>query len=213
MSVNWLCCQHSPSALLFQLPSCSVHPLFKMIMNHGNWLCCHISNPRAQGLTAEYVTVGRSSLLKGCTAGCPEERPVSCTASTGSCSFLLNERRSLTLAERNEDIALKIPKSSHPHSVCSWLLAALPGPHHHFPCVICLYQYTMLMTSSMTTYHSSLTSIQILWGVLSNIRGTKGHHGNFCLITYVTKARLFQERKMRTLISSKSTRWRNKCPC
>lgn len=47
------CCrQHSPSALLFQLPGRSAHPPFRAIMNHGNWLCCHISNTPAQGLTA-----------------------------------------------------------------------------------------------------------------------------------------------------------------
>lgn len=57
-------------------------------MNHGNWLCCHISNPSAQGLTAECVTAGRSSLLKGCTVGCPGDGPVSWTAPAGSRSFL-----------------------------------------------------------------------------------------------------------------------------
>lgn len=83
-----LCCQRYPSALYFQLPARSARPPFGENMNHGNWLCCHNWNPSAQGLTAECVTAGRSSLLKGHAAGCPQEGPVSQAAPAGSCNML-----------------------------------------------------------------------------------------------------------------------------
>jgi len=139
-------------------------------MNHGNWLCCHISNPPAQGLTAEYVTAGRSSLLKGCTAGYPGEGPVEgpdCPCRVTQLATVANGRRSLTLAGRNEDVLLKIPVQPS----CPRLFSTLPTLHHHFSCVICLYQHTILMTSSLTRDHSSLTSSWILEEVLNNILG------------------------------------------
>lgn len=71
----------------FSCPVAQRALLLGVIMNHGNWLCCHNSNPSAQDLTAECVTAGRSSLLKGCTLSCPGEGPVSRTAPAGSRSF------------------------------------------------------------------------------------------------------------------------------
>lgn len=45
--------------------------LLWVIMNHGNWLRCHTSNPPAQGLTAAVCDYRRSSLLRRSAASGP----------------------------------------------------------------------------------------------------------------------------------------------
>lgn len=80
--------------------------LLWVIMNHGNWLRCHTSNPPVQGLTAAVCDYRRSSLLRRSAANgfwsrarqpdgpCGVTRP----------STVANARRSLTSAGWNEDV-------------------------------------------------------------------------------------------------------------
>lgn len=120
-----------------------------------------------------------AALEKGQSAGLPRR--------VTQLPAVANGRGSLTSAVRNEDVLLKIPESNHLGPSCSWLFFTLPAPRHHFPRVICLYQCAMLMTSSLTTDHSSPTSIQILGQVLSNIMRCQRTSWGFeylCLITY-----------------------------
>lgn len=106
------CCWRLPSAPPF-LPlaffSCLValHTLrFGVTMNHGNWLCCRVSNRPAQGLTAWCVTAGRSSLLKGCAAG----RPHSAALVQGHTASHRSEWSRIThVCRENKDVLFRLP--------------------------------------------------------------------------------------------------------
>lgn len=170
-------------------------------MNHGNWLCCHISNPSGQGVTAESVTVGRSSLLKGHTARCPREGPVGRTApagSGGSLPWQMEVDHSLW----QEGMKMSFLKYQSGHHAPGFFSPTLPTPHHHFPRVIRLYQCTMLMTSSLIADHSSLPSTRILEEVLNNIRTCQRKSWGFEYLCFITCAIIsnqdqfeFEERK------------------
>lgn len=102
----WLLSSAFPRLLSFF--SCLVTQhilLFGVTMNHGNWLCCHISNTPAQGLTVWCVTAGRSSLLKGCTAAWPNRASVvqGHTASNHS-----KWSRITHVCRKNEDVLFKL---------------------------------------------------------------------------------------------------------
>lgn len=106
-----LCCRRllSTASPPFSSFSCLLTQhtlLFGVTMNHGNWLCCHISNTPAQGLTAWCVTAGRSSLLKGCTAGWPNSASL---VQGHTSSYHSKWSRITHVCRKNEDVLLKIP--------------------------------------------------------------------------------------------------------
>lgn len=106
VDVCWLLSSASPPLSSFSCLLTQHTLLFGVTMNHGNWLCCHISNTTAQGLTAWCVTAGRSSLLKGCTAGWPNSASL---VQGHTSSYHSKWSRITHVCRKNEDVLFKIP--------------------------------------------------------------------------------------------------------
>ncbi len=150
-----------------------------------------------------WLQVGQACLRDALLAAVEEGQRAALARKVMKLPTVANERESLTLAGRNEDVLLKIPESSHHHPSGYRLFSPPPTSRHHSPGVICLYQCTMLMTASLTTEHSSQTSVQILGDVLRNFMRCEGTSCGFeylCLITYKRHMRVIHGEKMGTLI-------------